>query len=164
MSSQIFRRCGARLRAGRQGFDFRQGSIYIFAILSRQALGFTQPPTESVPGVHSSGIKQPRRDSNHSPPSSYEVKNVWSYISTPPYVCMARCIVRTSEGRSRVTVATCEWKTQNGEHNGFWHYFVKNVRGNQILSQSGHAAFFTPPRLVASVRNISKTGRQTDQY
>jgi hypothetical protein len=34
-------------------------------------------------GVHSS-----RRQPDHSPPSSAEVKNAWSFSSTPPYVCM----------------------------------------------------------------------------
>jgi hypothetical protein len=30
------------------------------------------------------GIKRPRRDVDHAPPSSTEVKNEWSYTSTPP--------------------------------------------------------------------------------
>jgi hypothetical protein len=30
------------------------------------------------------GVKQPRREADHSPPSSAEVKNVWIYTSTPP--------------------------------------------------------------------------------
>jgi hypothetical protein len=32
-------------------------------------------------------------EADHSPPSSAEVKNVWSYTSTPPYVFMARCLI-----------------------------------------------------------------------
>jgi hypothetical protein len=28
------------------------------------------------------------RDDDHSPPSSEEVKNAWSFISSPPHVCM----------------------------------------------------------------------------
>jgi hypothetical protein len=31
----------------------------------------------------------PGREADHSPPSSAEVKNAWSYTSTPPYVFMA---------------------------------------------------------------------------
>jgi hypothetical protein len=34
------------------------------------------------------GVKRPGREVDHSPPSSAEVKNTWSYISTPPYVFM----------------------------------------------------------------------------
>jgi len=33
------------------------------------------------------GVKRPRRETDHSPP--FEVKNEWSYASTPPYVFMA---------------------------------------------------------------------------
>jgi hypothetical protein len=30
------------------------------------------------------GVKQPGCEADHSPPSSAEVKNAWSYTSTPP--------------------------------------------------------------------------------
>jgi hypothetical protein len=30
------------------------------------------------------GVKRPEREADHSPPSSAEVKNAWSYTSTPP--------------------------------------------------------------------------------
>jgi hypothetical protein len=33
-------------------------------------------------------VKQPEREADHSPPSSAEVKNAWSYISTPKYAFM----------------------------------------------------------------------------
>jgi hypothetical protein len=39
-------------------------------------------------------VKRPGREADHSPPSSAEVKNVWSYISTPQYVLMAWCLVK----------------------------------------------------------------------
>jgi hypothetical protein len=29
-------------------------------------------------------VKRPEREADHSPPSSAEVKNAWSYTSTPP--------------------------------------------------------------------------------
>jgi hypothetical protein len=32
----------------------------------------------------SQGIKWPGREANHSPPSSVEVRNVWSCMSNPP--------------------------------------------------------------------------------
>jgi hypothetical protein len=40
------------------------------------------------------GVKRPGRESDHSPPSSAEVKNAWSYISTPQYAFMAWCSVK----------------------------------------------------------------------
>jgi hypothetical protein len=43
----------------------------------------TQTPTQWVPGTLSLGVKQPGREADHSPPSSAEVKNAWSYTSTP---------------------------------------------------------------------------------
>jgi hypothetical protein len=42
------------------------------------------PCIQSVPGALSVGVKRPGREANHSPPSSSEVKNEWSYTSTPP--------------------------------------------------------------------------------
>jgi hypothetical protein len=40
-----------------------------------------------------SGVKRPGREANHSPPSSAEFKNAWSYTSTPQYVFMVWCLV-----------------------------------------------------------------------
>jgi hypothetical protein len=55
--------------------------------VSRTALGPTQPPIQWVPGILSLGVKQPGSEADHSPPSSSEVKNVYSYTSTPP-ICL----------------------------------------------------------------------------
>jgi hypothetical protein len=35
-----------------------------------------------------------RDKADHSPPFSVEVKNAWSYISTPPYVFMVWCLIK----------------------------------------------------------------------
>jgi hypothetical protein len=40
-------------------------------------------PTSYPP---SQGIKRPRREADHSPPTSAEIKNMWIYTSIPPYV------------------------------------------------------------------------------
>jgi hypothetical protein len=40
------------------------------------------------------GLKQLGREADHSPPSSAEVKNAWSYTSTPHYIFMAWCLVK----------------------------------------------------------------------
>jgi hypothetical protein len=36
----------------------------------------------------SSGVKRPELETDHSPPTSAEVKKTWIYISTPPYAFM----------------------------------------------------------------------------
>jgi hypothetical protein len=35
------------------------------------------------------GVKRQGREADHSPPTSAEVKKMWIYASTPPYVFMA---------------------------------------------------------------------------
>jgi hypothetical protein len=57
--------------------------IFLFTIVSRRALGPTQPPVQWVPGALSLGVKRPGREADHSPPSSAEVKNAWNYTATP---------------------------------------------------------------------------------
>jgi hypothetical protein len=52
-------------------------------------LGPTQPPNLWVPGALSPGVKRPRRQADHSPPTSAEVKKTWIYTCTSPYVFMA---------------------------------------------------------------------------
>jgi hypothetical protein len=42
------------------------------------------PPIQWVPGALSLGVKWPGREADHSFPSRAEVKNAWSYTSTPP--------------------------------------------------------------------------------
>jgi hypothetical protein len=71
--------------------------ISTITIVVRTALGPTQPPNQWVPGALSLGVKRPRREADHSPPSSAEVKNAWSYISTPQYVLMAWYLVKHRE-------------------------------------------------------------------
>jgi hypothetical protein len=72
------------LRDGRLVFDYRQGlGIFLFDTASRPSLGPTQLPVQGIPDVLSPGIKRPWRKADHTPPSSAEVKNAWSYTSTP---------------------------------------------------------------------------------
>jgi hypothetical protein len=66
-----------------RGFESRQGmGIFLSTTASRAVLGPTQPPIQCVPGALSLGVKPPARETDHSPPSSAEVKNAWSYTST----------------------------------------------------------------------------------
>jgi hypothetical protein len=39
-------------------------------------------------------MKRSGREADHSPPSNAEVKNAWSYTSTPQYVFMTWCLVK----------------------------------------------------------------------
>jgi hypothetical protein len=74
-------------------FYYRLG-IFLFTTASRTALGPTQPPIEWVPGALSLEVKRPGREADHSPQSSAEVTNAWSFTSTPRYVFVAWCLVK----------------------------------------------------------------------
>jgi hypothetical protein len=57
------------------GFDSRRGlGISLFTTASKTALGPIQPPIQGVPGSLSLGVERQRREADHSPPSSAEVK------------------------------------------------------------------------------------------
>jgi hypothetical protein len=42
-----------------------------------------------VIGALPPAVKRPGRETDHSPPTSAEVKKTWTYTSTPPHVFMA---------------------------------------------------------------------------
>jgi hypothetical protein len=90
--------CTIGLRAGRSGF---YGSIPVGGwepFSSPCPEQFWSPPSllsGGYRGALSLGIKWPGREADHSPPSSAEVKNAWSYTSTPSqYVFMAWCLFK----------------------------------------------------------------------
>jgi len=60
--------------------------IQLFSRTSRLTLGLTQPPIYWVPGALSTGVKWP--------PPTANVKNEWTYTSTPPYAFM-QCTGKT---------------------------------------------------------------------
>jgi hypothetical protein len=68
-----------------RGFDFRQGlGIFLFTTSCRLVWGPTHPPIQWIPGALSTGVKRPRREDDHSTPSSAVVKNAWNCTSTSP--------------------------------------------------------------------------------
>jgi hypothetical protein len=56
----------------------------LFPTSNSPSLGLTQPHIQYVPRVFLQVVKQLHREADHSPPSSAEVKNVWSLTFTPP--------------------------------------------------------------------------------
>jgi hypothetical protein len=84
------------LRAGRQrgrGSNLGRVKNFNFSTSSRSALRSIQPPIQWVPAVLYTGIKRQRREADHSPPISAEVKKTWIYTSTPPYAFMAQRLI-----------------------------------------------------------------------
>jgi hypothetical protein len=67
----------------------RNRDSFLFATASRPTLGPIQPPIQRVPGTLFPEVKRRGREADHSPPSSVEVTNEWSYTSINPYVFMA---------------------------------------------------------------------------
>jgi hypothetical protein len=67
------------------GFDSRRGlGIFLFTTAARTALGPTQSPILWVPGALSLGVKRSGRETDHSSPSSAEVKEcVELYLHSP---------------------------------------------------------------------------------
>jgi hypothetical protein len=58
--------------------------IFPFTTVSRTDLGPTQFPIQWVPGVLSLGVNRPGRETDHSPPSSSDVKEcVELYLHSP---------------------------------------------------------------------------------
>jgi hypothetical protein len=62
---------------------------FLFSTSSRPALGPTPPPIQWVPGALSREVKRQGREADHSPPTSTEVKKLWTYTSTLPYAFRA---------------------------------------------------------------------------
>jgi hypothetical protein len=48
-------------------------------------------------GALSSGLKRPGREADYPPTSNAEVKNAWSYTSTPAYIFVTWCLVKLKD-------------------------------------------------------------------
>jgi hypothetical protein len=69
-------------------------TFLLLATESGPTLRPIQPSIQSVPGYPSPGLKRPERDAVHSPPSSADVKNVWSYTFTPSHSFMVWHLIK----------------------------------------------------------------------
>jgi hypothetical protein len=63
-----------------------------FSKTSRPAVGPTQPPIRWLPGCRVGSAFHPGHGADYSFPSSAEVKNAWSYISTLSHAFVTRCL------------------------------------------------------------------------
>jgi hypothetical protein len=71
-----------------RGFESRQEmGIFLLTTAFRPALGPTEPLSNGYQGLFPWGVEHPGRETDHPPPSGAEIKNAWSYTSTPP-VCL----------------------------------------------------------------------------
>jgi hypothetical protein len=75
-----------RRRGGRVAVT---AEISLITVASRPALGSTPSSIQWVLEVKHQG-----RKANLSVPLSAEVKNEWSYISTPPHAFMLLCVIK----------------------------------------------------------------------
>jgi hypothetical protein len=94
------------------GMESRQGLEILLTSASRAALGPTQS-IQWVSGAISLGVKRPERKPNHSSQSSAEVRNAWSYTSTPPIALMAWCSVKKSTGTTLPYLVYLVWDMPN---------------------------------------------------
>jgi hypothetical protein len=115
----------AGLWAGRSCFESQQVlGIFLFTTASRPALEPTQPPIQWVPGAFSLGLKRPGREDDHSPPSSAEVKNEWSYTGTPP-IHLHGVVFSQKEHRDNC-IFSFIFRT-HGEQNKYMQHWLENA-------------------------------------
>ena len=75
-----------RPQGGSNGVRIPAGPRHYFLLHNKQpGSGPTEPPVKWLPGFFPRGLKRLRRDFDHSPPPSAEVKNEWSYVS---HICL----------------------------------------------------------------------------
>jgi hypothetical protein len=72
-------------------------AFLLFAIASMPTLEPNQSPIKQVPGTFTPGVKWPGSEATPSLPSTAEVKNAWSYTSSPQYVFIAPCVVKLGD-------------------------------------------------------------------
>jgi hypothetical protein len=80
-------------------FCYQKGQFSLLTLVFMLILRPTQPPTEWVPVAISSEVKRPYREAVHSPPSSADTMNQWSFTSNPtPIFVLAVLIIYLRTG------------------------------------------------------------------
>jgi hypothetical protein len=69
-----------------------KGTLFLFPLGSKPALGPTHTPIRWVPEAPFAGIKLPEREADHSPTSSAEIKN-GGVITPLPDFSMTWCLI-----------------------------------------------------------------------
>jgi hypothetical protein len=83
--------------------------FFLFATAFRPALRTPPPqPIKWVRGALPAEVKQSLLEAGHSPPSSAEVKNAWSYTSTPP-VSLRSVVLSSEEEQLYITFTFVIW-------------------------------------------------------
>jgi hypothetical protein len=107
--------------------------------VSRPTLEPTQPIIQWLPGTLSPGVKQPRREADHSPPPIAEVKNVGAM--SPPPLCLHGVVLNSlSTGTDLPFLALSLEGSYT--HSALFFTFVRLVRvsaGAQPLQCPPHA-------------------------
>jgi len=76
--------------AEKQCLGLQQGlELLLFCAAFRLVVGLIQPPIHWLLGILSLVILQPERKAKYSSPSCTEVKNDWTYTTTPSYAFTA---------------------------------------------------------------------------
>jgi hypothetical protein len=70
-------------------FESRKGKKFLLLHIVQTCSGVQPTSYKMGTGGSFPGVKRQGRETGHSPPSSAEIKKMWIYTSTPPYVFMA---------------------------------------------------------------------------
>jgi hypothetical protein len=148
---------GLALRYGLvdRGFEPRQWlGIFLFTTVSRTAQEPTHPPIQWAQGLFL-WVKRPERVDDHSPPSSDEVKNAWSYTFTPQFAFMAWCSVREQGQRQIYLLCNPHFEiifllffSPTKVEKGSYSTFQKTLQSFEVLDLAmfkTRAATSTPP-------------------
>jgi hypothetical protein len=111
--------------------------VLLLVIASRTALGPNQLPIQWVPGANSPGIKRPRREAQHSPPSSVELGMTRIIPPLPQHVFTAWSLVKYWIPPNGVTLRYAQGQI----YLTFTLYIKLNVHLPWWISQNGSDTF-----------------------
>lgn len=78
--------------------------VPLFSTASRPVLEPPQTPVQWVLRALFPGVKRPGHEPDCLPPSSIEVRKVWSSNSIPPYIVIVWCLIKHSDCNIKSTV------------------------------------------------------------